>query len=193
MVKALNAQEAFMIWLKAAFVSGLVLASPYIFYQLWLFVAAGLYPHEKQYVYIYLPISIFLFLAGAGLAFRFVFQYVLAFLFGFNKMMNIDPDPRISEWLGFVLILPLGFGIAFQLPLVMLFLNRIGIFTIEAYLDKWRIAVLVIFVIAMLLTPADPVSMLLMAVPLTGLYFLGIGMCRWMPRKRSPFAEGYDP
>ena len=193
MVKALNAQEAFMIWLKAAFVSGLVLASPYIFYQLWLFVAAGLYPHEKRYVYIYLPISIVLFLGGAGLAFRFVFQYVLAFLFGFNKMMNIDPDPRISEWLGFVLILPLGFGIAFQLPLVMLFLHRIGIFTIEAYLDKWRIAVLVIFVISMLLTPADPVSMLLMAVPLTALYFLGIAMCRWMPRSRSPFAEGYDP
>ncbi|MCL4205402.1 MAG: twin-arginine translocase subunit TatC [Pirellulaceae bacterium] len=193
LVKALNAQEAFMIWLKAAFVSGLILASPYIFYQLWLFVAAGLYPHEKRYVYIYLPISIFLFLAGAGLAFRFVFDYVLSFLFGFNKMMNIDPDPRISEWLGFVLILPLGFGIAFQLPLVMLFLNRIGIFTIEAYLDKWRISVLVIFIISMLLTPADPVSMLLMAVPLCGLYFLGIGMCRWMPKNRSPFAEGYDP
>ncbi len=193
LVKALNAQEAFMIWLKAAFVSGLILASPYIFYQLWLFVAAGLYPHEKRYVYVYLPISIFLFLAGAAIAFRFVFDYVLTFLFGFNKMMNIDPDPRISEWLGFVLILPLGFGIAFQLPLVMLFLNRIGIFTIEAYLDKWRIAVLVIFVISMMLTPPDPVSMLLMAAPLSGLYFLGIAMCRWMPRNRSPFAEGYDP
>lgn len=193
LVKALSAQEAFMIWLKAAFVSGLVIASPYIFYQLWLFVAAGLYPHEKQYVYLYLPISILLFLAGAGLAFFVVFEYVLAFLFGFNKMMNIDPDPRISEWLGFVLFLPLGFGIAFQLPLVMLFLHRIGMFTIEAYLEKWKIAVLVIFVIAMLLTPADPVSMLLMAMPLTALYFLGIAMCHWMPRNRSPFAEGYDP
>ncbi|TVS20622.1 MAG: twin-arginine translocase subunit TatC [Planctomycetaceae bacterium] len=193
LVKALSAQEAFMIWLKAAFVSGLVIASPYIFYQLWLFVAAGLYPHEKQYVYLYLPISILLFLAGAGLAFFVVFEYVLAFLFGFNKMMNIDPDPRISEWLGFVLFLPLGFGIAFQLPLVMLFLHRIGMFTIEAYLEKWRLAVLVIFAIAMLLTPADPVSMLLMAMPLTALYFLGIAMCHWMPRNRSPFAEGYDP
>jgi sec-independent protein translocase protein TatC len=193
LVKALSAQEAFMIWLKAAFVSGLVVASPYIFYQLWLFVAAGLYPHEKQYVYLYLPISILLFLAGAGLAFFVVFEYVLAFLFGFNKMMNIDPDPRISEWLGFVLFLPLGFGIAFQLPLVMLFLHRIGMFSMEAYLEKWRIAVLVIFAIAMLLTPADPVSMLLMAMPLTALYFLGIAMCHWMPRNRSPFAEGYDP
>jgi sec-independent protein translocase protein TatC len=193
LVKALSAQEAFMIWLKAAFVSGLVIASPYIFYQLWLFVAAGLYPHEKQYVYLYLPISIILFLAGAALAFFFVFEYVLSFLFGFNKMMNIDPDPRISEWLGFVLILPLGFGISFQLPLVMLFLHRIGMFTIAAYVEKWRIAVLVIFIVSMFLTPADPVSMLLMALPLTGLYFLGIAMCIWMPRNRSPFSEGYDP
>ncbi len=193
MVRSLNPQEAFMIWLKAALVAGLVLASPYIFWQIWMFVAAGLYPHEKNYVHIYLPFSIGLFLTGAATAFFFVFQHVLRFLFGFNRMMNIDPDPRISEWLTFVLFLPLGFGIAFQLPLVMLFLQRIGVFTIHAYVSKWRVAVLVIFVIAMLLTPADPVSMLLMAIPLTGLYFLGIALCHWMPRNRSPFAEGYDP
>ncbi len=193
MVRSLNPQEAFMIWLKAALVAGLVLSSPYIFWQIWMFVAAGLYPHEKNYVHIYLPFSIGLFLTGAATAFFFVFQHVLRFLFGFNRMMNIDPDPRISEWLSFVLFLPLGFGIAFQLPLVMLFLQRIGMFTIQAYLSKWRVAVLVIFTIAMLLTPADPVSMLLMAMPLTGLYFLGIALCHWMPRNRSPFGEGYDP
>ena len=92
---------------------------------------------------------------------------------------------RINDWLSFVLFLPLGFGIAFQLPLVMLFMNRIGLFTIEAYLSKWRIAVMIIFVLAMLLTPADPISMLLLAIPLTMLYFLGILMCRFMP--------GYNP
>jgi sec-independent protein translocase protein TatC len=192
-VKALNAQEAFMIWLKAAFVSGLVISSPYMFWQLWAFVAAGLYRHERKYVYIYLPFSTVLFLAGVAVAFYLVFQYVLNFLFTFNAAMNIDPDPRISEWLSFVLILPLGFGIAFQLPLVMLFLHRIGMFSIKAYLDKWRIAVLVIFVISMLLTPADPISMLLMALPLCLLYFLGIAMCKWMPRNQSPVGEGYDP
>lgn len=191
-VEALNAQEAFMIWLKAAFVSGIIIASPYMFYHLWLFVAAGLYPHEKKFVFLYLPFSIILFLSGAGIAFFFVFDYVLEFLFSFNKAMNINITPRISEWLSFVLIMPLGFGIAFQLPLVMLFLHRIGIFSIKAYLDKWRIAVLSIFVISMVLTPADPVSMLFMAIPLTFLYFLGILMCKWMPRYKSPFAEGYE-
>ena len=104
-------------------------------------------------------------------------------------MLKIDPDPRIEYWLSFVLVLPLGFGISFQLPLVMLFLERIGIFTIKSYVSSWRVAVLVIFVIAMFLTPADPTSMILMAVPLTVLYFGGILMCMFMPRSRSPYDD----
>lgn len=192
-VQTLNAHEAFMIWLKAAFLAGLVMASPWIFFQIWSFVGAGLYPHERKYVYFYLPFSLLLFLAGASMAFFFVFQHVLNFLFGFNLMMDIDPDPRISEWLSFVLLLPVGFGIAFQLPLGMLFLYRLGIFSLEIYLAKWRLAILIIFVLSMLLTPADPISMLLMAVPLTALYFLGIVLCHWLPRTRSRFPEGTDP
>jgi sec-independent protein translocase protein TatC len=188
-LQALGAQEVFMIWMKAAGVTGLIIASPWIFWQIWNFVAAGLYPHEKGYVFIYLPMSLVLFMAGAALAFFFVFDPVLDFLFSFNRSMNIDPDPRISEWLSFVLFLPLGFGIAFQLPLVMLFINRIGIIKVETFLEKWRIAILTIFVLSMLLTPADPISMMLMAVPLTVLYFGGVLLCKWMPRGRNPFAE----
>jgi sec-independent protein translocase protein TatC len=191
--QVLNAQEAFMIWMKAALVTGLVVASPYIFFQIWIFVAAGLYPHEKNYVYLYLPISIALFLGGASLAFAFVFDPVLRFLFTFNKGMNADFDPRVGEWLSFVLILPLGFGISFQLPLVMLFLNRIGVASLDFYIQQWRVAILIICVISMILTPADPISMLLMAAPLCLLYLLGILMCKYMPRGKSPFEEAYEP
>lgn len=191
--QSLAATEAFMIWMKAGLILGLVIASPWIFYQLWLFVAAGLYPHEQKYVYVYLPISLFLFLAGAALAFFFVFDPVLKFLFQFNASMGIDPQPRIGEWMSFVLLLPLGFGIAFQLPMVMLFLNLIGIFTIANYLEKWRVAVLVIFIVSMVLTPAEPISMTLMAIPLTGLYFLGIAMCRWLRPNRNPYRHVYEP
>lgn len=189
----LSPHEAFMIWMKAGFVAGFILASPYIFFQIWIFVAAGLYPHEQRYVYVFLPFSLTLFLAGASLAFFFVFGPVLDFLFSFSRSMGIDPDLRLSEVISFVLILPIGFGVSFQLPLVMLLINRIGIFTVEVYLEKWRIAILGIFVISMFLTPADPVSMLLMAVPLTFLYFLGVGLCKWMPRGRNPFDEAYEP
>ncbi|HOM17761.1 MAG TPA: twin-arginine translocase subunit TatC, partial [Thermoguttaceae bacterium] len=145
------------------------------------------YPHEKRYIHIFLPISLSLFLAGVALAFFFVFPPVLDFLFSFNGWLGIDPDPRISEWLGFVLFLPLGFGIAFQLPLAMLFLERIGIFTVQSYLGSWRVSVLTIFVLSMILTPADPYSMFLMAIPLLFLYVLGILMCKLMPRRWSPY------
>ena len=192
-VKTLNAHEAFMIWMKAGFIFGFILASPWIFYFIWSFVAAGLYPHEKKYIHIYLPFSLALFISGAALAFLFVFEPVLSFLFSFNRAMEIDPDPRISEWMSFVLFLPLGFGLAFQLPLIMLFIQRLGIVTIETFISKWRIAVLIIFGLSMFLTPADPISMLMMAIPLCCLYVLGILLCKWMPRNRNPFAEGYDP
>ena len=187
--KSLNAQEAFTVYVKASLLVGILLSSPWIFYQIWYFVAAGLYPHERHYVHLYLPFSLGLFLTGAALAFFVVFEPVLNFLFSFNKSLGIDPDPRINEWLGFVLLLPVGFGIGFQLPLVMLFLERIGVFTVAGYLKQWRVAVLVIFVTAALLTPPDPYSMLLLAFPLTVLYFGGITLCKLLPRRSNPFGE----
>ncbi len=188
--QSLGVAEGFTVWLKAGMFTSLVLAGPWIFFQLWSFVATGLYPHEKKYIHVFLPISIFLFVAGVLLAFYFVFQPVLGFLFSFNRSMGIAPQMRINDWLSFVMFLPLGFGLAFQLPLVMLFMNRIGLFSIQDYLSKWRIAIMVIFVLSMFLTPADPISMLLLAIPLTFLYFLGVAMCRWMPRHENPFGEG---
>jgi sec-independent protein translocase protein TatC len=181
-----STQEAFMIYMKASLLVGVVLASPWIFYQIWSFVAAGLYPNERRYVHVFLPFSLLLFLSGASLAFFFVFERVLLFLFSFNTWLGIELQPRISEWMGFVLLLPLGFGASFQLPLVMLFMERIGVIDVRGYLSSWRIAVLAIFVLAMVLTPSgDPYSMLLMAGPLVALYFGGIVLCRFMPRHRG--------
>ncbi len=185
--KSLSAHEPFMIYLKASLLVGAVLASPWIFYQIWLFVAAGLYPHEKRYVNVYLPFSIALFLLGVSVAFFLVFPPVLNFLFTFNRYLGISPEPRISEWLGFVLMLPLGFGITFQLPLVMLFLQRIGVFTVSMYLSYWKVAILVIFVLAAIFTPPDPWSMSLLAFPLSLLYFGGILLCKLMPKGRGLF------
>ncbi|MDA7977406.1 MAG: twin-arginine translocase subunit TatC [Pirellulales bacterium] len=188
-IKSLGVHEAFMIWLKAAIMVSLVIASPWVFWQIWSFVASGLYKHERRYIHLFLPISVLLFIGGAALCFFFVFHYVIGFLLSFNAGSGIDPDIRISEWFGMALFLPIGFGISFQLPLVMLFLQRIGIFSVKAYLQKWRVAVLVICVIAMLLTPADPWSMVLMAAPLVVLYFGGILLCRFWPNSRNPFRD----
>jgi len=186
-MKALGAYEMFRIYLLASMIVGLVIASPFVIYHLWSFIAAGLYPHEKKYVYHFIPVSVGLFICGAYFAFFYVFKFVLDFLFFFNSWMNVEPDLRISEWINFALLFPLGFGISFQLPLVMFVLERVGIFTFKQYLSRWKISVLVIFVLALLLTPGDPGSMLLMAVPLTMLYFAGIFFCWLIPRKRGLF------
>jgi sec-independent protein translocase protein TatC len=189
-LKTFGTQEAFMIYLKASFLVGAILAGPWVFYQIWTFVAAGLYPHEKRYVHVFLPMSILLFLAGASTAFFLVFKPVLSFLLSFNTSLVTDLELRINEWVGFVLMMPLAFGVSFQLPLVMLFMERIGIFTVEAYLSSWRIAVLAIFVLALILTPSgDPYSMCLMALPLCVLYFGGVLLCRFLPRRASAFEE----
>ncbi|MCE2813942.1 MAG: twin-arginine translocase subunit TatC [Planctomycetaceae bacterium] len=180
--EALGLQEPFMIWLKAAFVVAAVVGSPGIFYHLWQFVAAGLYPHERKYVYFFLPTSLILFWSGAFLAFFVIFQMVIDFLLDFNASMGIGASPRLTDYMSFALFLPLGFGIAFQLPLVMLVLERLGIFSVETYVSQWRIAVLAIAFISMILTPADMASMIGMGVPLVGLYFIGIAMCKYLPR-----------
>ena len=186
-------EEGFMIWIKAGLLVGAVLASPMIFYHIWTFVGAGLYSHERKYVYVYLPFSVTLFVSGVCLAFFLVLHYVLNFLLDFNAGMDVSFQPRLSYYMNFVLLLPLGFGIAFQLPLVMLFLQRIGIFETKAYIDSWRIAVLVICVLSMILTPADITSMVALAVPLCLLYGLGILMCQYIPRGRGLGSQALDP
>ena len=147
----------------------------------------------RDSVYIYLPCSVGLFVSGVVMAFFVVLHYVLNFLLKFNGSMDVAIEPRLTYYVNFVLMLPLGFGIAFQLPLVMLFLQRIGLIETDSYIDSWKVAVLVIFVISMLLTPADVTSMILLAVPLVFLYALGIMMCKFIPRGRGMGSAAYDP
>ena len=192
-VSSLKIEEPFMIWIKAGLIVGAVFASPMIFYHLWTFVAAGLHYHERKYVYLYMPMSVVLFISGVVLAFFLVLQYVLSFLLAFNSSMDVAIEPRLTHYVNFVLLLPLGFGIAFQLPLVMLFLQRIGLLETESYIASWKVAILVIFVLSMLLTPADVTSMIALAIPLVFLYILGILMCKFIPRGRGLGSGAYDP
>ena len=170
-----------------------VVASPGIFFHIWQFVSAGLYPHERRYVYFFLPTSLILFWAGACLAFFVIFQLVINFLLEFNASMGIGASPRLTDYMSFALLLPLGFGISFQLPLVMLVLERLGITSINLYVSQWRMAILIISFVSMILTPADIASMLGMAIPLVGLYFIGIAMCAYLPRSAMLRGEARDP
>ncbi len=174
----LKPEEGFMAYMKICLYAGLLLSSPWVFYQLWLFVAAGLYPHERKYVHIYLPMSVGLFIIGALAGYFYAFPMMLQFLIGFNKWIGVSLQPRLSEYITLAMLMPLMFGISFQLPMVMVFLERIGICTVDTYKENWRIAVLIISIASMVLTTSpDPWSMLLMMIPLLFLYVLGIWLC----------------
>lgn len=187
----LTVQEGFMTWLKVSFVAGLVFSSPWVFYQLWLFVAAGLYPHERKYIHIYLPMSSTLFLGGAAFCFFGVFPFVLGFLLQFADELKLQTQIRIADWIDFAIMLPLMFGISFQLPLVMLFMERLSIFEVKDYREKRRMSIFIITIVSMLLTPAEPYSMLMMMIPMIVLYEFGILICLWFP-KPKPFDDEDD-
>ena len=187
--RALSVQESFFIFLKTALFLGVILGSPGVFYFFWRFVGAGLYPSEKKYVYRFLPLSITLFVSGFAIAFFIVFEFMLEFLFRFNAGMEIEPDTRISEWLNFALLIPIAFGTAFQLPLAMFVLERLRIFSIKVYMEKWRLAIFSVSCFAMLITPPDPWSMLILLGCLIVLYFGGVGLCKIFPRPKSEFDD----
>lgn len=182
---ALSPQEPFMIYLKVSGLAGLVLASPWVFYQLWLFISAGLYMHERKYMYAFGTLSLVLFVVGITFCFWMVLPLVLKFFMNYNEYLDLKLEPRLSEYLSLASILPLMFGIGFQLPLIMVFLERMNLVSVQVFVEKWRIAVFAISFIAMILTPPEPISMMLMMGPMVTLYFLGILLCKWTSNKRD--------
>jgi len=191
-VTSLGPAEVFLVYIKVSLFAGLLLASPYVFFQIWTFVGAGLYPHEKRFIHTLLPLSLGLFLAGAVFCFLVVLPQVLNFLLWFNKWMEIHAQIRIGEWLSFALVLPIVFGLAFQTPLVMLLLERAGIATVDGFRRKRRFAILGCFVAAMMLTPPDLVSQLMMAFPLVLLYEFGILLIRFRKRPEDEEEDDLD-
>lgn len=182
----LSAQEAFVVYFKVSIVCGIVLSSPWLFFQFWAFVGAGMYPHEKRYVRIIFLPSLFLFVGGVLLCQFVVLPGAVKALLKFNEWLGFDPDIRLNEWLGLALILPLVFGLSFQTPLVMIFLNRIGLFSAADYLKRWRYACFILAVFAAIITPTpDVITMGYLFIPMFGLYLLGIVFCHYFP--------GFDP
>jgi len=178
----LSVQEAFVVYFKVAIMTGFVLGSPWIFYQIWMFIAAGLYPHEKKYVNIFLPVSLVLFLAGVVLCEWFAMTKAIEALLWFNEWLGFSPDLRLNEWLGFAIFMPLVFGLSFQTPLVMLFVQRVGFLNVDSFRNKRRIAWFSLAVFAAVITPStDPFTMMMLWVPMSLLYELGILLCVYLP------------
>ncbi|MCC7139080.1 MAG: twin-arginine translocase subunit TatC [Planctomycetes bacterium] len=185
-IQAISPLDTFVQTMKLAFLVGFVAASPYVLAQMWGFIAAGLYPHEKRAVRVFFPISLVLFVAGCATALIMILPIALRFLVGFGAHLGVRSDFAIGPYLSLVLSLLFGMGVAFQLPLVMLFLQAVGIVERETLRRGWRLAVLIAFVVSMILTPdPTPVSQTLMAGPLVGLYFLGVWGGRFVGESRE--------
>lgn len=191
-LSTLNVSEALMVYMKVSLVTGFVLGSPWIFFQVWSFVAAGLYPHEKKYVHYYLPFSLGLFIVGVLVCEFLVMPKAVEALLWFNEWLGLEPDMRLNEWLGFAVMMPVVFGLSFQTPLIMLFMNRIGFMSADSYREKRRIIWFLMAVFAAVITPSvDPYGMLFLWVPMCLLFELGIYMCMLSPP--PPRVEDEEP
>jgi sec-independent protein translocase protein TatC len=172
-------------YIKIALIAGLLLSSPWVFYQLWMFVAAGLYPHEKRYVNIAAPFSAVLFVTGALFFLIVVAPLTLKFLVSFNqRILDVNSQFTFQHYISFVSHLMLVFGLAFQTPTAIFFLNRTGLVSIAALNKSRKFVVLVIFIVAAMATPPDVISQVTLAVPLYILFELGILLSYLSSRRR---------
>ena len=147
-----------------------------------MFVAAGLYPHERHIVYKFIPFSLGLFLAGAVICQFIVIPQAVGALLWFNEWLGLEPDLRISEWLSFAIILPLVFGLAFQTPIVVYFIERLGLVTVEGMRERRKVICFVIALTSAFITPSDPYSMVFLWAPMYLLFELGIYLAARAPR-----------
>ena len=183
--------EGFFTRMFIALVAGVFVASPVIFYQVWSFIAPGLYDEEKKYIIPIAFLSAIFFIGGGLFCFFIVFPYVFTFFISFASE-SIIATPKVSDYLDFVLKLLIAFGLIFEMPLFSFFLSRLGIVTARGMRKMRRYAVLIIFVVAAILTPPDVVSQLLMAGPMLILYEVSILIAALFGRK-SPRAKKPSP
>jgi len=176
--------EAFFTYLKVSLLSGLMLASPVIIYEFWMFVTPGLYDKERRILLPIVFLSSLFFIGGALFGYFIVFPWGFKFFLGFATE-TIRPLPSMKEYLGFSAKLLLAFGFVFELPLVLTFLARIGVVSVEFLKKNRKYALLLFFAGAAILTPPDVVTQVMMAVPLMLLYEISILGARFFGRKKE--------
>ncbi len=170
---AIEMQETFFTALKVAFFSGFILSLPVIFWQFWLFVAPGLYDHEKRLALPFVFFATLMFLIGSSFAYYVVVPFGFEFLINFGNTV-VTVIPSIGKYVGFFTKILFGFGLAFELPVITFFLAKIGLVDDEMLKGFFRYAIVLIFIVSALLTPPDVLTQFLMAGPLILLYGVSI-------------------
>ncbi len=176
--------EAFFTYMKVAFIAGLILVSPFVLYQIWAFVAPGLYQKEKRYVVPFVLGGSLFFIGGV------LFGYFIALPIGFKFLLGyatdfIKPMPSMKEYLSFSIKFLLVFGLVFEFPVVLTLLATMGMIDAKTLARQRKYAILLIFIFAAVMTPPDIISQVLMALPLMGLYELGILLSKIFGKKKE--------
>lgn len=175
-LQTLRPTEGLETYFKVALLAGAVISMPVILIQFWLFISPGTTAQERRYIYIFIPSALILFLLGIAFAWFILAPAAIFFL------ANFMTDIFMTEWTGqeyisFVMRLVFWMGVAFELPIVAYFVARIGVITSKTLRDQWRVAIVVVAILAAIITPSiDPVTMLLTMAPLLVLYVLSIGL-----------------
>ena len=174
----LNPTEPFNLYLEVALVGGLFAASPFVFYQLWLFIAPGLYRKEKRYVMPFLFSTVALFVAGGLFGYKMVYPASLDFLIAYGQ--RFQPMITIGEYTRLFLTIIVGLGVIFEMPILVFFLALMRVITARWMWRNLRYSILAIFVLAAIVTPTtDILNMCLFAAPMVGLYGISIGVA-WL-------------
>jgi Twin arginine targeting (Tat) protein translocase TatC len=186
-LQAIEVTETVSVYMRVALLAGVILASPWIFYQLFRYLAKGLKPEERGRVFIAVPFAVLFFAAGAVFAYLIMLPSALSF---FAQFLGVQTFFRIKSYFSFVTNLIFWIGVSFELPLLVFVLARIGIVNVRTLIKGWRAAVVIIAVLAAVITPtADPVNMAIFMLPLFGLYLLSIGLAALAGKKRTADEE----
>lgn len=183
--------EMFFTHLKVALIAGIMLAAPYIFYQLWIFVAPGLYRREKKLLIPFVVTSTILFVGGSLFGYFVVFPFGFKFFLGFSNEY-VKALPSVKQYFSFSIKLLFAFGLVFELPVIIFFLTKIGLVTPQLLRRKRKYAFLLTFVLAAILTPPDVVTQTMMAGPLICLYEVGIIVAKLARKKKENEEEEED-
>ncbi len=175
--------EPFVLYFRVAMLAGVIVASPVILWQIWLFIAPALYKHERRWIWPFLLASVFFFLCGCAFGYLEAFPLVVGFLIGVGK--PFQAVITINEYLGTATKIILGLGLCFEMPILIFFLARMGVVSEKWLLAKFKYAILIIFIIAAVITPTpDVTTQCVFAIPMILLYLLGVGVA-WLFRKRE--------
>jgi sec-independent protein translocase protein TatC len=184
---AIAPADPFIAYMKITLISGLIVSSPWVFYQLWMFVAAGLFENERKYVRTAVPFSTALFVTGALFFLFAIAPFCLRFFLKFGDLIGVSANWTFDKYISFVTLLMLVFGLAFQTPIAIFVLNRTGLISIRSFKKSRKYVIVAIFAIAAIATPSpDVISQIALAVPLYALFELGILMSWLASRKKAP-------